>query len=386
MEMKPFNPKAVFPEPNEESFWTTFKTISKISSVMLPAVGASLGPAGILLGTAVGGILGSLAESVQMESKTASVSFEEPTPTAMDSSIERAHLAEATLESIIRLGQSAQSHEVFAKIQKIWSNHPFQQNDDLIRFITPAIRDYGYRTMSHHWLKRVQFNPQVSNDTDSLKPESTPIGSQKAEFYEAIFKEDTRLVDGIPKDGEESLAKWFQPLISRAVFAAKALATDVAKSHLNAIVDLLKKERTESLPANDQLDFPIRILLQRTVMADCALQAVELMDEKQLQELNLSPNDDGREEGIIDFIKTGVQKIGPVALKYAKEAVKKYVPVLVEELKKKLDGNRKQTEGKRTKVMAKCAYNPINSNTYLFEDENPDRPVIEPQPPVSPVG
>jgi hypothetical protein len=100
----------------------------------------------------------------------------------------------------------------------------------------------------------------------------------------------------------------------------------------------------------------------------------------------LSPNDDGREEGIIDFIKTGVQKIGPVALKYAKEAVKKYVPVLVEELKKKLDGNRKQTEGKRTKVMAKCAYNPINSNTYLFEDENPDRPVIEPQPPISPVG
>lgn len=64
-----FTPRTERQPEGAESFWDVFQTVAKIGSVALPAAGGFLGPAGVLLGTVAGGVLGSLAESnIQLES------------------------------------------------------------------------------------------------------------------------------------------------------------------------------------------------------------------------------------------------------------------------------------------------------------------------------
>jgi hypothetical protein len=144
----------------------------------------------------------------------------------------------------------------------------------------------------------------------------------------------------------------------------------------------MKKGPAESLPTRDEQNKSFQTIIHRAIMADCALQAIETLNEKQLQELTLSPANAGNEEGIIDSIKTRVQKIGPVALKYAKITIRKHLPVLLGELGKKLNANIATTT-----LMSLPAFNfPRDGPTPRLseEDDNPDAPPVEPRPPASP--
>jgi hypothetical protein len=132
-------------------------------------------------------------------------------------------------------------------------------------------------------------------------------------------------------------------------------------------------------------------------VADCALQAVERLNKKQLQDLRSTPFDDSSEEGIIDSIKTRTQVLGPFALKYANMAVKKYFPMLLGQLR-----NTIAPEGAPEKTYTRFAREKAYAlgSTFLAssgdlknhgataeedeDDDNPDAPVEEPSSPPSP--
>lgn len=342
-----------------ESFWDVFQTVAKIGSVALPAAGGFLGPAGVLLGTVAGGVLGSLAESsIQLESsKTRQASAG-----VQASCIERAQVAEAALQCVIRLGQTSHSRKVLDKMKEIWDESVPQEIPRLVDFIGPALTEYGFFITADRWEKKVEPNPEgrrlrQDSKLDLGKPESAPVdGDKRVRFVTALLGGETRLLEGIEQEQkaverlvgiekekplEESFSSWFKPLIENAIFKTKPLATEAAKAAFNAIVKSMFKSSPESFSPGDERRKEFANIIRRALMADCALQAIETMDEEDLKKLNLSPTDAGHEEGIIDSINTRIQKIGPLALQFAKTTISKYLPVLLEQLTRE-DGQAKE--------------------------------------------
>jgi hypothetical protein len=390
----------------EESFWDIFKTVAKIGSVALPTVGGILGPAGSMLGTVAGGILGSLSES-EIQSDTP----QNPSGLVQESCIHRAQLAEAALQCVTRLGHSSQSNEVFSRMEETWRQSYSQQIPQLAGFITPVLTEYGFLMTAENWEKKVEPNPEkrklLQGDKGKVTlgpPQEGFEQNNKAKFVRAIFEGETRLLDDIPEE-QESFSTWFKPLIEKAVLMAKPLATTVATSAFNAIIDKVTKSSGESFSPKDKPRKLFENIIRRAMMADCALQAIETMDGNELQQLKLCPTDSGDEEGILDSIKRRVQIIGPVAVDYAKSTVRKYLPMLLEQLTEKHDPAKKFNVN-RTTLKSANFISPRSMKLPVSEfrpngtpngtvarsyeddayedDDNPDAPPVEPRPPASP--
>jgi hypothetical protein len=386
-----------------ESFWDIFRTVAKIGAVALPGAGAFLGPVGSLLGTVAGGVLGSLSESVP---ETSEEGFTVPSEDQQELHIQRAQLAEATLQSVLRLGHSGTTNEVFKTMEELWNENRYHTLPRLGQLISPVLTDYGFLMATDRWEKEVSPRPNCRYDHNNgiklEQPEKTESGHPNAAFVEALFAGNTQAVDGIPDDDdkEESLKQWLAPLMQRAITMAKPLATKAATLALDAVIKRLTKSGgEESLPSPDEQDRSFQLVIRRAIMADCALQAVEQLDKKKLQDLRSTPSDEGGEEGIIDSIKTRTQLLGPFALKYAKMAVKKYFPVLLGQLRNTI---APESAPKKTYTRVAGAKAHALSPTFLAysgnlknlgapkeddkdDDDNPDAPVEEPSSPPSPV-
>ncbi|KAE8320157.1 hypothetical protein BDV41DRAFT_3623 [Aspergillus transmontanensis] len=370
----------------EESFWDVFKTVAKIGSVVVPSAGAFMGPAGILLGTVTGGILGSLAECASFHESAPNTPLTTPDKDVQDRCIERAQLAEAALQSVIRLGRSLQSDEVFKEMERIWRQSYFQQIPELVNLISPVLTEYGFLIAADHWEKKVEPNPEERESFEgkvSLKPPEDFENSPNAAFVRALYKNETKRIKGIPEGGEESLSQWLTPLIKRAIIIAKPFATKVARKALKKLFEKITKGSAESFPTGNKQKPLVKNIVCRAIIADCALQAIEKLTEEQLQDLTLSPTDAGNEEGIIDSIKTRIQKIGPVALRYAKTTIRQYLPVLLEQLNTRLDPD---TKSQKLKTLSTSDFHSNDLvSPFYEEDGNPDAPPVEPRPPASPI-
>lgn len=241
-------------------------------------------------------------------------------------------------------------------MKELWDESVPQDIPRLVDFIGPALTEYGFIITADRWEKKVEPNPEgrklrQDGKLDLGKPESAPVdGDKRVRFVTALLGGETRLLEGIEqeqkaverlvegiekkKPAKESFSSWFKPLIENAIFKTKPLATEAAKAAFNAIVKNMFKSSPESFSPGDERRKEFANIVRRALMADCALQAIETMDEKELKKLNLSPTDAGHEEGIIDSIKTRIQKIGQLALQVAKTTISKYLPVLLEQLAK----------------------------------------------------
>ncbi|KAH8424880.1 uncharacterized protein LDX57_002624 [Aspergillus melleus] len=294
-------------------------------------------------------------------------------------------------------------------MEKIWDRSYSKQVPQLVDFIGPVLTEYGFLIAANNWEKEVQPNPekrkllQGEKDKFTVSPPEGFEKSRKATFVRALFDGETKLVEG-----EESFSQWFKPLIEKAILMAKPLATQAATSALQKILDIVTKGSAESLPfqgtpRKDQPTIWLENAIRRALMADCALQVIETMDEKKLKHLTLSPTDAGHEEGIIDSIKTRVQKIGPFALRFAKSTVVKYLPVLLKQLEKKLKPTTESdvnlaygNSADPRSLMPDAVLASLNPMTIpvsaangtvarIYEDDsNPDAPPEEPRPPASP--
>lgn len=152
----------------------------------------------------------------------------------------------------------------------------------------------------------------------------------------------------------------------------KTLAAEVAKKALDKIIKKLESGGAESFVEDPLAQDGTAELLERAMLADCALQAIETLPKDKIEKLKLPPNDAGEEEGLIDAIKTRAQKIGPKVFKHSKQATRRHLPVLLREIRKLLEQNSATT----TSISA--------GNINWSNDHNPDAPVPEPEPPASP--
>lgn len=329
-------------EAGEEGFMDVLKTIARVGSVALPIASGLLGPVGGLVGTAAGALLGSVSEAQSM----AEGSLE-----AADGAAERALLAEASLQAVLSLPDVPERQEILAKMQQNWAaNAPGV--DAVAAAVAPRLTECALDIALDRWAKASDPSRRPGDQEAVLEPRPLGVGGLTesamsgpgAGFIAGLFG-PTRPLAG----EEEGLFDWLGPVLKTAVTAAKPLVSQVAKAAVATLAPKLLEEvvgggvggggggsgteSSDSAPAPGSKVPQAQVLLKRAVVADTALQALMSMPREKLDRLRVSPaTPDGPAEGIFDFVKTVVQKMGPAVLDTAKKAVKTYAPVLLSAL------------------------------------------------------
>ncbi|KAH0175113.1 hypothetical protein KCU67_g410, partial [Aureobasidium melanogenum] len=161
---------------------------------------------------------------------------------------------------------------------------------------------------------------------------------------------ETPFIEGLfaptkPIAGEKGVFDWLGSALNAAVNVAKPLVSQAAKA---AITDLGPKlvdkilgrigVGIESLPVRVGLsrEPEVKLLLERALVADTALQALQALPKSKLDALLATAGPDGEIKGIFDSINNVVQMYGPTVLGLAKDAVKTYAPVIVKAVTDKL--------------------------------------------------
>ncbi|KAF4952732.1 hypothetical protein FGADI_6484 [Fusarium gaditjirri] len=311
--------KAQSTEAGEEGFLDIFKKVANVGSKLIPLASPFLGPVGGILGPAVGGLLGSLAESGMSESPDV-----EKNGTA-----ERAILAEAALQAVLASEQTEGLTEVLGKMQSIWrSNAP--KVDLLAPVVTPMVAQCGSGLVQQNKVPRHTQRQGLPHNlprrTLGVDFSESSLGGEEAAFIQGLMG-PTRQVAG-----EEGIFDWLGPVLKTAVNVAKPIATQALGG---LIKGALGAESTVS-DVSPEHEKATKILVQRAVMADTALQALMTMPSHKLQQLKTINADTGDTEGIFDFIKDTVQKLGPMALDTAKQAAKAYLPRLIDAASQKV--------------------------------------------------
>ncbi|VZH91370.1 unnamed protein product [Fusarium fujikuroi] len=352
-------------EAGEEGFLDIFKKVANVGSKLIPLASPFLGPVGGILGPAVGGLLGSLAESSMSESPDV-----EKNGTA-----ERAILAEAALQAVLASEQTEGLTEVLGKMQRIWrSNAP--KVDLLAPVVTPMVAQCGSGLVQQHRAPRHTLRQGLTHNQPrrslGVDFSESSLGGEEAAFIQGLMG-PTRQVAG-----EEGIFDWLGPVLKTAVNVAKPIATQAIGS---LIKGALGAESTVSEVSSEH-EKATKILLQRAVMADTALQALMTMPSHKLQQLKPINADTGDTEGIFDFIKDTVQKLGPMALDTAKQAAKAYLPRLIDAASQKVSsklGFQPETSTVTHRLSKKASLlDTLNSNSNALKVSHVDHTAAGP--------
>ncbi|KAI8683849.1 Serine protease [Fusarium keratoplasticum] len=294
-------------------------SVSLVTKQILPIASSLLGPMGSLAGMAAGHFLGKLTrESMQSESGMAGI------PGDDDAIAARALVAEAALEAILSANESPEHGEVIKKMKDIWSTSA-PNVDALAPVLTPGLTECALDIASHR-LERATTGTTRQGQESTLLPERRDLGisiheagGAEAAFVQAMYGPTRPLADA------EGGWGWLGSAISTVGKAAVPIVGKVASGALS-----------DSVSPNEEAT---RILLKRALMADTALQALMTLPREKLERLQVTHNNSGETEGIIDFIKTGVQKLGPTVLNAAKNIANKHVPIAINYGAKKISNH-----------------------------------------------
>ncbi|KAF5012268.1 hypothetical protein FDECE_1649 [Fusarium decemcellulare] len=193
-----------------------------------------------------------------------------------------------------------------------------------------------------------------SDELDEVRRETT-FDAQRHELRvhlpeNSIVVEEAAFVQGLMGPtrqlaGEEGIFDWLGPVIKTAVSVAKPIASQAVSDALSGLGRTIQGAFGADSSIYDCSPRGYRektkILLKRAVLADTALQALMTLFSQRLARLKPVHDDSGEAEGILDFLKSTVQKLGPLALDTAKDAVKKYLPRLIDSAGQKREQGKK---------------------------------------------
>jgi hypothetical protein len=269
---------------------------------------------------------------------------------------ERALLAEASLQAVLAIEQSSELNEIVEHMRQTWSaNAP--EVDQAATLIVPYLKERAQHIAEYH----LEDANEQTVGSKKLKRRPLAIrlspGSEgPKDFAKGLFSPT------IPLAGREQVFSSLGPVLRDAILAVEELVSETGKAAINERVPkLLEKSRAVNSTQSD-LE-ATRILIQRAIMADAAYQALASLSEQKLQALQLLPLGSTaiEHESIFDFIKRVIQKTGPVALHPTKQAVKKFIPLLI-------DAPPKQPEP-ATNVTTKTTVHRLALRDVLREDK-----------------
>lgn len=328
----------------EEGFLDVLKSIggvvSNVGRVALPAASVLLGPIGAPISAIAGTALGALGRVCAESTLDGSVSKLEGM--VNNGETQRGVLAEATLQGLEKLRHVHPRHEGLKRL-----------HDDMAE----TYKTFGPNLMKlapHFESKMIWSAAQIGCNTDfiakhhayrgsfdgpqDIRPEGAESGyGINDAFHEALMEPTKRL------PGEEAFFETVGDFFSKALAVSKPVLRASAVAGLSKIADSLAKSgASESAqdttgPGNESMSemSATRLLLNRAIVAECALQAVSKLNAEQLDDLKIGRPDESEayQESFLSFIKTAAQKIGGVVQTVAPIATKYVIPVVLKAVK-----------------------------------------------------
>ncbi|KAF4446453.1 glutamyl endopeptidase [Fusarium austroafricanum] len=297
----------------EEGFFDVFKSVAKVGATAFPSASPFLGPIGGAIGSVVGGLLGSLAGASELSEDSFMNDSGAP---------QRAILAESSLQAILACEQNEELMEVLNKMQTIWGKAP--QIDALVPVVIPVVAEYGAELAAQQPRGIRGFEGRESSfDFESGRRELRVNFEERSgdnDFVQGLMGPTLQLA------GQEGMIDWLGPVLKTAVSSRKSIASREASVALSGLGRTINETSIASDSSNT--NEAAKILLQRAVLADAALQALVTLPRETLAQLTPGNIETG-ERGFFDFMKGVSQKLGPAVEKATKDAARKYGPQII---------------------------------------------------------
>ncbi|KAF7355689.1 ATP synthase f1 [Mycena sanguinolenta] len=352
----------VHPE-HVESLVDVLGKIARIGGPIIQAGSSLLGPMGKLVTSAAGGLIGALAG--QESTMEALVKGRRSTDIIAPGVAERAVLAEASLQAVLRLMEQGDANDPVIKkvVHHMAHNYTYCApkigglSSCLAPQLTECALDIAAQRLNRALTEPHQeavFEPLPRKPLTGL-PSTESSGKQEA-FIECLLSPTCPL-----RGGEEGAFDFLGTLLMKAVSFAQPIVSQAA----NAVVNNVLPQATLS-PVSPGNAEAADLIFTRALVADTAVSALMSLTREELDTLKIkrSAQEAGTEqqEGIVDFIKTTMQQIGPFALGTAKSVITRFAPVLIDIAANKL--KEKISPSKGSEATPSLKRQPSNLDKY----------------------
>ncbi|KAI1749459.1 trypsin-like serine protease [Xylaria castorea] len=320
-------------EEQAEGFFDVFKKVAGIIGTVgqhaLPFVSPLLGPAGGPVSAIAGAALGALANACAESAMDGKVAPLINTERAATGAMERAVLAEASLQAILKMENNAVTNKIINSMERTYTN------------LAPNVKTIS-RKLAPALLSSV---PKINVKKSSWQQEEGLSRRQaprplNGNWTESSFGSND-FVTGMmqptrPLEGEEAFFDGFGNMLQTAFQFGKPLLREGAKAGLSLLSKVLAESSfdAESSVDGDQAQ-AAELVAKRAIMAEAALQAVMKLNKAELNQLSIvNDNGDMHEEGFFDFVKTAAQKIGSMVKDATPFVLNTVVPVVLGALSK----------------------------------------------------
>ncbi|TDZ31010.1 Glutamyl endopeptidase [Colletotrichum spinosum] len=325
---------------DEEGFFDIIRSIAKVAGPVVSTVTPFLGPIGGPVGAVAGTILSAVggAESAIIEGNASGVVENSITSGAA----ERAVLAEASLQALLKLEHSPETAELLRSISSKYS--AFRPKLDAIAQVTqPQLTECGLM-LAHQQIARIHERGVIGiqeSEIELPRQQLKGVGSNSV-YDQQQQGRQTAFVQGLlaptrPVSGEEGFFDLLGPVLSKGISFAKPFIAGAAQGALSGVIGRLGGGAESSLdaPAPGTHEHATRLAFKRAAAAEAALQTLMALPGEKLDRLRVN-DPQGGEEGFFDVIKAGVQRIAPAVIDVAKTALRKVVPVIVDAASEKI--------------------------------------------------
>lgn len=309
----------------EESFIDVFKKIggvvSHVGQVLAPTVAtAMLGPAGAPIAAIAHAALGALGNACESTLDT-------------EGAPERGVLADSALQTVVKLHRHNPSHPVLRKIHADMAQSYGQVAPaipHLAERLKPALIRGTNTVCQSDYITKDKAHRRAGGQRLPIR--SSIVGAESAGGSSAF--EECILGDIKAVNGEEAFLENVGNFFSRGFQVAKPILRASAVAGLNAIATRLaasgKQESALDDPESIKESQAAKLVVQRAVMGESALQALQKLDSRELNSLTVpSEGESAQEESIGDFFKTAVQKIGSVVKTVAPVVINNVLPAVI---------------------------------------------------------
>lgn len=362
-----------------DPFYEVLTAVASLENNSINATTPLLNPIGGLASVTAGALLSYVVEAKTISSGEA---------TKIPGASERALLADASLQAVLAIEESPELDEILDSMKQNWTANAPDAGpvsallSSYLAEVAPEIATYQAEDLENPAdqttrIKRralaIRNFAAIENDGDTkdfnkgLFAPTLPLAGREDVFssvgpvLRSAVSADVQLVTEAGKLAvNEQTAKLLAKLAGEALKstntpcdpddecpgilsnlqAGSLLSANQRNVTTNATLDVLANHRRDDSGALqvsiDMCDpnkcAPI-LLVHRAIMADAALQALSSLSQEKLDALTLLPLESSvsvQAENVFDFIKRVVQKIGPLALQPAKDAVTRFIPLLLD--------------------------------------------------------
>ncbi|KAJ0164753.1 Glutamyl endopeptidase [Colletotrichum tanaceti] len=328
---------------DEEGFFDVIRSIARVAGPVVSTVTPFLGPIGGPIGAIAGGILSTVggAESALEDGNATAAAVE----TAIGSgATERAVLAEASLQALLKLEDTPETAEILHAINSKY-NAFRPRLDAIAKVAQPQLTEAGLHLAHRQMAKMQERAASGFQESEMELPRKQLRGLQPSSYnQQGTGGSQGAFVQGLlaptrPVSGEEGFFDSLGSVLSKGISFAKPFIASAAQGALSGVIGRLGggAESSLDIPAVGSHEHATLLAFKRAAAAEAALQTLMALPKEKLDRLRVSEPQNG-EEGFFDVIKAGVQKIAPSVLDIAKTAMRKVVPVIVDAASQKIKG------------------------------------------------